>query len=106
MNPPVNGPARCTGREAARRTVRAAHLLEHGFQIYDWKRMLKQTERLDTMKMATHPKEVVSIREQVRSYVCKADRKIAQPKKPVTHRPPPKKKPSQTAEQKKAKAVR
>lgn len=89
----------------ARRTIRAAHLLEHGFQIYDWKRLLKQTETLDTMKMADEPREVVSIRESVRSYVCRSEsRKV--PPRPAAYRPPPKKKPSQTAEQKKPKAVR
>lgn len=55
---------------SARRTIRAAHLLEHGFDIYDWKRMLDQTADLDTMPMPKAPNGVVSIRSSVISYVC------------------------------------
>lgn len=86
----------------ARRTVRAAHLLEHGFQIYDWKRLLKQTDNIDTMAMADKPKEVVSVRQHVLSYVCGNNQARRKP----TAKPVASKKSSQTAEQKKKQAVR
>lgn len=86
----------------ARRTIRAAHLLEHGFQVYDWKRLLKQTQNLDSMKMADDPKEVVSVREHVISYVCGGTGSRKKPPQKTVNT----KKSSQTAEQKKGKAVR
>lgn len=84
----------------ANRNIRAAHLLEHGFQIYDWKRMLKQTENLDRMKMPAHPNDVISIREHVKSWVCRSDVPKTRPKTAE------RKASSKTAEKKKGQAVR
>lgn len=85
---------------SARRTIRAAHLLEHGFDIYDWKRMLEQTADLYTMPMPTSPNGVVSIRSSVISYVCGTGppRRAKQPN--VVNRKKTPSKP-QTAEQRK-----
>lgn len=90
---------------SARRTIRAAHLLEHGFEIYEWKRLLKQTDDLDAMKMADEPKEVVSVREHVVSYVCGTGPRKTRPR-PANAAAKTKKPSPQTAEQKKGKAVR
>jgi D-alanyl-D-alanine carboxypeptidase len=55
---------------SALRTVRAANLLEHGFQSYDWKLLFNHTASLDTMPIADGAKNVVSVRREVRSYEC------------------------------------
>ena len=55
-----------TGRE---RSIRAANLLEHGFQTQAWKAMFG-TENLDTLPVATDAKGVVSIRHAVISWAC------------------------------------
>jgi D-alanyl-D-alanine carboxypeptidase len=53
-----------------RRTIRAANLLEHGFQIYDWKLLFNHSESIDTMPVAAAPKRVASVRQAVLSYEC------------------------------------
>jgi D-alanyl-D-alanine carboxypeptidase len=60
-----------TGRE---RSVRAANLLEHGFQTHAWKAMFG-TESLDTLPVATDAKGVVSIRHAVISWACGTGRR-------------------------------
>ena len=55
-----------TGRE---RTVRAASLLEHGFQTYGWKALF-DPQKLDTMPMALGAKGPVTMRQAVISFEC------------------------------------
>jgi D-alanyl-D-alanine carboxypeptidase len=55
---------------SALRTVRAANLLEHGFQSYDWKLLFNHTASLDTLPIADGAKNVISVRRDVRSYEC------------------------------------
>jgi D-alanyl-D-alanine carboxypeptidase len=51
------------------RSARAANLLEHGFQTYDWKALFAPPT-LETMPMAEDAKGPITIRQLVRSYVC------------------------------------
>lgn len=68
------------------RSVRAANLLEHGFQTHQWKALFSPPT-LDTMPMAEDAKGPTTVRQTVRSYVCgtirravaKAKRKKGQP---------------------------
>jgi D-alanyl-D-alanine carboxypeptidase len=53
----------------AARTYRAASLLEHGFQSYDWK-VLFNAPSIDTAPMDTEAKGVTSIRQDVVSVEC------------------------------------
>lgn len=54
----------------AKRTVRAATLLEHGFHTYDWKRLFNGAEKIDSMAIETSARPVTSVRKSVRSYDC------------------------------------
>jgi D-alanyl-D-alanine carboxypeptidase len=60
-----------TGRE---RTMRAASLLEHGFQTHGWK-MLLATQSLDNLPMAEDAKGPMTMRQAVVSYECGTGRK-------------------------------
>ena len=51
------------------RTVRAASLLEHGFQHYGWKTFFNMTD-IDNLPLDATRKGVVSIRSSVRSWDC------------------------------------
>jgi D-alanyl-D-alanine carboxypeptidase len=51
------------------RTVRAANLLEHGFQTYAWKGLFSPPT-LETLPMSEDAKGPRTIRDIVRSYVC------------------------------------
>jgi D-alanyl-D-alanine carboxypeptidase len=51
------------------RTVRAANLLEHGFQTHAWKALFAPPT-LDTLPVAEDAKGPMTIRQIVRSYVC------------------------------------
>ena len=51
------------------RSVRAANLLEHGFQTHAWKALFAPPT-LETMPMAEDAKGPMTIRQIVRSYVC------------------------------------
>jgi D-alanyl-D-alanine carboxypeptidase len=51
------------------RSARAANLLEHGFQTYEWKALFTPPT-LETMPMAEDAKGPVTIRQLVRSFVC------------------------------------
>jgi D-alanyl-D-alanine carboxypeptidase len=51
------------------RSARAANLLEHGFQTYEWKALFAPPT-LETMPMAEDAKGPVTIRQLVRSFVC------------------------------------
>ncbi len=55
-----------TGRE---RSVRAASLLEYGFQAYGWKAMF-EPKTVDTLPMPEDAKGVVSVRQTVLSFEC------------------------------------
>ncbi|HYD14937.1 MAG TPA: D-alanyl-D-alanine carboxypeptidase family protein [Hyphomicrobium sp.] len=52
------------------RTVRAANLLEHGFQSYGWKAMFNDSQSIDTMPIAADAKTVMSVRKDVKSFEC------------------------------------
>jgi D-alanyl-D-alanine carboxypeptidase len=66
-----------TGRE---RTVRAANLLEHGFQTYKWKEILG-TPTLDNLPMTEGAKGPVTMRQAVISYVCGTLRRVISKRK-------------------------
>jgi D-alanyl-D-alanine carboxypeptidase len=51
------------------RAVRAASLLEHGFQSYGWKELFNQTS-LDNLPLTAGAKTVVSMRDTVVSWEC------------------------------------
>lgn len=53
-----------------KRTVRAASLLEHGFQSYGWKQLFNHSQSLDTMPIAADAKPVTSVRNAVLSFEC------------------------------------
>lgn len=55
-----------SGRE---RTVRAASLLEHGFQMHGWKQLFNTTT-IDNLPMAADPKGPLSIRDKIVSWDC------------------------------------
>jgi D-alanyl-D-alanine carboxypeptidase len=59
----------------ADRTVRAASLLEHGFQQYGWKSLLTASTAIDSMPIAPDAKGVVSMREAVPNWECGNGRK-------------------------------
>ncbi len=52
------------------RTIRAASLLEHGFQSYGWKALFNHSDSLDSMPLSESAKAVTSVRNDVRSYEC------------------------------------
>jgi D-alanyl-D-alanine carboxypeptidase len=66
-----------TGRE---RTVRAASLLEHGFQTYGWK-VLFEPQKLDAMPMAADAKGPMTMRQAVISFECGTRRRPVAKKK-------------------------
>lgn len=51
------------------RSIRAASMLDHGFQTYDWK-MLFGSPSLDTLPVSNSPKPVASIRSEITSWSC------------------------------------
>ncbi len=51
------------------RTIRAASLLEHGFQNYGWKLLFNPTT-IDTAPIAADARPITSMREQVISWEC------------------------------------
>jgi D-alanyl-D-alanine carboxypeptidase len=55
---------------SAKRTMRAASLLEHGFESYGWKQIFNTSVSLDSMPVASDAKAVTSVRKDVISYVC------------------------------------
>jgi D-alanyl-D-alanine carboxypeptidase len=66
-----------TGRE---RTVRAASLLEHGFQTYGWKALF-DAQKLDAMPMALDAKGPMTMRQAVISFECGTRRRPVAKKK-------------------------
>lgn len=63
-----------TGHE---RTIRAASLLEYGFQQFGWKQLFNTTN-VDNMPMDAGAKGVISVREQVISWECGTKRRAHQ----------------------------
>jgi len=55
---------------SGKRTLRAASLLEHGFQSYGWKQIFNASTSLDTMPIAADARSVTSVRKDVVSFVC------------------------------------
>jgi len=62
-----------------KRTVRAANLLEHGFQTHGWKQLFNHSQNIDSMPVAMDAKPVTSVRKSVLSFECGNVR--ARPKK-------------------------
>ena len=61
----------CWARRPARNgRMRAATLLEHGFDSYEWKRLFNHAQSLDAMEIASTAKPVTSVRKTVMSYDC------------------------------------
>ncbi len=58
------------------RSVRAASLLEHGFQTYGWKEMFASKATLDTLPVAEDAKGAQSIRQSVQNWACNGRRRV------------------------------
>jgi len=54
----------------ADRTVRAASLLEHGFQQYGWKSLFSSASDIDTMPVAADTKGIISMKQAVAAWEC------------------------------------
>jgi D-alanyl-D-alanine carboxypeptidase len=69
-----------TGRD---RTLRAASLLEHGFQTHGWKALFS-SQTIDSLPMAADPKNVMTMRQAVISFECGTARRraVAKRRKP------------------------
>jgi D-alanyl-D-alanine carboxypeptidase len=65
-----------SGRE---RALRAASLLEHGFQEYEWKTSFNALN-LDNLPVSENPKNVVSVREKVLAWGCNNHHRVAKKK--------------------------
>jgi len=53
-----------------KRTIRAANLLEHGFESYGWKQLFNHSDSIDSMPISVDPKDVMSVRKAVLSFEC------------------------------------
>ncbi len=60
----------------AERTIRAASILEHGFQSYSWKELFNTTS-IDNAPIAPDAKGITSMRQSVVSWECGTGRKRA-----------------------------
>jgi D-alanyl-D-alanine carboxypeptidase len=67
----------------AKRTERAASLLEHAFDSYGWKLMFPGTGDIDTMPISDTARTVTSVRKEVKSFECGTARRKAPPKKKI-----------------------
>lgn len=67
----------------AKRTERAASLLEHGFDSYGWKLLFASTGDIDTMPMPDTARNVTSVRKDVKSFECGTARRKTPAKKIV-----------------------
>jgi D-alanyl-D-alanine carboxypeptidase len=67
----------------AKRTIRAASLLEHGFDKYDWKRVFNRADNIDSMAIEASARTVTSVRKSVRSYDCGYSPPRKKLKKPI-----------------------
>lgn len=52
------------------RTIRAAALLEHGFQNLGWKALFNNSQTIDTMPLTSDARPITSIRQSVISWEC------------------------------------
>ncbi len=60
----------------ADRTIRAASLLEHGFQQYGWKSLFSpSSDDIDTMPVAADAKGIISMKQAVAAWECGDGRK-------------------------------
>jgi D-alanyl-D-alanine carboxypeptidase len=64
----------------AERTVRTANLLEHGFQVHEWKSMFS-SHTVESLPTAENIKTTVTIPQKVISWVCGTGRAIPKTKK-------------------------
>ncbi len=55
---------------SAKRTLRAASLLEHGFDTYGWKRLFRPADTIDSMAIDDAARPVTSVRSTVLSFEC------------------------------------
>jgi D-alanyl-D-alanine carboxypeptidase len=62
-------------RTGAERSIRAANLLEHGFQTYQWKALFSPPT-LETLPVSEDAKGPMTIRQTVISYVCGTARRL------------------------------
>lgn len=60
-----------TGRD---RNIRAASLLDHGFQTYEWKTVFNTTS-LDRLPLAVEAKGITSVRQDVMNFSCNGRRR-------------------------------
>ncbi len=58
------------------RAIRAASLLDHGFENYGWKELF-DSPTLDSLPRAPDPKAVVSVRQSVTSWSCNGRPRVA-----------------------------
>lgn len=68
---------------SAKRTLRAAALLEHGFDSYGWKRLFNPADSLDTLAVADTARPVISVRTSVKSFECGTAPIRKVPRKPI-----------------------
>ncbi|WP_072395530.1 D-alanyl-D-alanine carboxypeptidase family protein [Hyphomicrobium sp. CS1GBMeth3] len=66
---------------SGQRTIRAANLLEHGFEIYGWKQLFNHAESIDSIPVASDARDVISVRQAVLSYECGTKRPPAKKRK-------------------------
>jgi D-alanyl-D-alanine carboxypeptidase len=59
----------------ADRTIRAASLLEHGFQQYGWKMLFTPSSDIDTMPVAADAKGVANMKQVIAAWECGDGRK-------------------------------
>jgi D-alanyl-D-alanine carboxypeptidase len=59
----------------ADRTIRAASLLEHGFQQYGWKTLFTPSSDIDTMPVAADAKGVTNMKQMIAAWECGNGRK-------------------------------
>jgi D-alanyl-D-alanine carboxypeptidase len=65
------------------RTLRAASLLEHGFQSYAWKQLFNHSDSIDSMPIASDARAVTSVRKTVLSFECGTARRKTPAKKKI-----------------------
>lgn len=75
------------GEESAdARTIRAASLLEHGFQQLGWKTLFNN-DTIDNLPIAADAKGVISVRKQVTAWSCNPPKKKAKSKSKSATKP-------------------
>lgn len=74
---------------SGQRTLRAASLLEHGFESYPWKQLFNHARSIDAMPIASDAKAVMSVRRDVRSFECGTARRNKAPARKIKKKAPP-----------------